>query len=224
MSRRNDNDVDRQSLMSAVVTEHFVLQTAAATTVSEMGTRASLYILALSSALVAMGFAAGSRDVFVPFVATVLPALVLLGVFTVVRLVDALLEYNEYLIDIARIRRFYRSLSPEAAELFAATRGRWPETEATEPSLRLGEFIAFITTTPSMVAFINSIVAGAGVTLLAEYRLGTTQRTQAIGLGIGAAVLLMTAFLLYQRWRFSLPSAAPGSRDELSQERTRAKG
>ena len=209
MSDSSEHDSDRQpAVMSAVVTEHFVLQSAAAATVSEMGTRASLYILALSSALVAMGFAAQSRDIFISFVAAVAPAIVLLGLFTVVRLVDAAMEYNELLAGIARIRRYYRSLSPEAEKLFAASGGRWPETEKT-PSLRLGEFIAFITTTASMVAFINSIVAGAGVAILVEDRLGFEQRSLAIALGIGVAVALMAVFFLYQRWRYSLP--LPGS-------------
>jgi hypothetical protein len=191
--------------MSAVVTEHFVLQSAASATVNEMGTRASLYILALSSALVAMGFTAQSRAVFVPFVATVVPAIVLLGIFTVIRLVDAAMEYNVFLAEIARIRAYYRTLSPEAAELFAAAHGQWPETGATTPSLRLGEFIAFVTTTASMVAFINAFVAGAGVAILVENRLGPEQRSLAIGLGIVIAVVLMAGFLLYQRWRYSLP-------------------
>jgi hypothetical protein len=211
-SSENDNGSDRQSaVMSAVVTEHFVLQSAAAATVSEMGSRASLYILALSSALVAMGFTAQSREVFIPFVATVAPAIVLLGLFTVVRLIDAAMEYNELLAGIARIRRYYRSLSPTAAELFAAPVGRWPETEK-PPTLRLGVFIAFITTTASMVAFINSFVAGAGVAILVENRLGSEQRSAAIALGIGVAVALMAAFLLYQRWRYSLP--LPGTERE----------
>ena len=132
------DDKQRQdAFMSALVTEHFVLQTGANATVSEMGTRASLYVLALSSALVAMGFAAQSREVFVPFVATVLPAVFLLGLFTVVRLVDALLEYNYFLTGIARIRGYYRTLTLETADFFAPERDRWPETE-TEPSLRLG--------------------------------------------------------------------------------------
>jgi hypothetical protein len=42
---------------------------------------------------------------FVPFVATVLPAVFVLGVFTVVRLVDALVEYNQFLAGIARVRQ-----------------------------------------------------------------------------------------------------------------------
>ena len=199
-----DNKQRQEAFMSALVTEHFVLQTGANATVSEAGTRASLYILALSSTLVAMGFAAQLRDVFVPFVATVLPAVFLLGLFTVVRLVDAAMEYNQFLTGIARIRGYYRTLTPEAADFFAPERGRWPETEAT-PSLRLGEFIGFVTTVASMVAFVNSIVAGAGVTLLAGELLGPAQTRLALGFGVAAAVALMGAFLVYQRWRFSTP-------------------
>jgi hypothetical protein len=41
-------------VMSALVTEHFVLQSAASTTISEASARASLYVFSLSSALVAI--------------------------------------------------------------------------------------------------------------------------------------------------------------------------
>ena len=135
--------------------------------------------------------------------ATVLPAVVLLGLFTQVRLVDAAMEYNHFLTGIARIRRYYRTLTPEAADYFAAERGRWPETQVT-PALRLGSFIAFITTVASMVAVINSIVAGAGVALLAGDRLGEERMGPALGLGLVVVVALVAAFFIYQRWRFSL--------------------
>jgi hypothetical protein len=69
--------------------------------------------------------------------------------------------------------------------------------------LRLGVFVGFVTTVASMVAFINSIVGGAGVTLLAGVLLGADQRGLALGLGVVAAVAVMALFLLYQRWRYS---------------------
>lgn len=160
------DDKERQAaFITALTTEHFVLQTAANSTTSEAGTRASLYIFSLSSSLVAMGFASRSPAVLAPFMAIVLPAVFLLGVFTVARLVDSNLESMYFLAGIARIRSYYRTLTPEAAEHFAAQGGRWPEARST-PSLRLGLLVAFITTTASMVAFINSVVAGVGVALL----------------------------------------------------------
>ena len=69
-----DDKEQHSAFMSALVTEHYVLQAAATATISEAAARASLYVYSLSSALVAMGFASRSSDGFRPFAAAVLPA------------------------------------------------------------------------------------------------------------------------------------------------------
>jgi hypothetical protein len=46
---------------TALTTEHFVAQTAASATVIEASARASLYLMTLSSSLVAIGFTSGTR-------------------------------------------------------------------------------------------------------------------------------------------------------------------
>ena len=66
-------------LITALTTEHFVLQGALSANTSEVGTRASLYLFSLSSSLVALGFASQSPERFGPFVAIVLPLAVFLG-------------------------------------------------------------------------------------------------------------------------------------------------
>ncbi len=189
------------AFVSALTTEHFVLQGALSGNTSEVGTRASLYIFSLSSSLVALGFASQSAELFVPFVSIVLPAVFMLGVFTAVRLVDSNLEGILFLKGIARIRQYYRTLAPEAVDQFSAESGRWPETQAW-PALRMGPFVGFITTTASMVAFINSIVAGVGVALLAGGLLREKQTLLASLIGAGVALALMAAFLVYQKWRY----------------------
>jgi hypothetical protein len=83
------DEKERQSaFLSALNTEHLVLQSASSATVNESAARASIYVMALSSFLVAMGFVSRSPGAFDPLVASVLPALFLLGLFTVIRLVD----------------------------------------------------------------------------------------------------------------------------------------
>jgi hypothetical protein len=166
-----DDDARRTALLSALTTEHFVLQTASTSTISEAAGRSSLYIFALSSSLVAIGFLSQSPDLLVPFVAVVLPALFVLGIFTVARLVDTVAENMQYLAGIARIRGHYRSLIPEGTAYFSAETGRWPEARAT-PSLFHGPIIAFVGTTASMIAFIDSVVAGVRTTLLMATLLG----------------------------------------------------
>jgi hypothetical protein len=202
------DDNDRQAaFMSALTTEHFVLQTAASATVSEAASRASLYVFSLSSSLVAMGFASRSWEVFLPFAAAILPALFMLGIFTIVRLVDTGIENQQYLAGIARIRGYYRTLTPEAAAYFSAESGRWPEAHSAPP-LRFGPLVAFFTTAASMIAFINSIVAGAAISLLASNLLGLEHTVFALLLGVATALVLMAAFLAFQRWRYRISAPA----------------
>jgi hypothetical protein len=74
-----DHPQPGQAFMSALVTEHFVLQTARSTTVTEAVGRSGVYLTCVSSALVAFGFFAAATHRLAPVVATVLPALIILG-------------------------------------------------------------------------------------------------------------------------------------------------
>ena len=189
-------------LLTAVTTEHFVLQGALSATVAEAGSRSSLYVMALSSSLVAMGFLVESAA-FTPFVAVVLPALYLLGLFTTIRLVGTTLEAQPCLAGSARIRRHYRTLSPQAAALFSSRHGRWPEAAASTPALGLGNFMAFLGTSATMIACTNHLVAGAGVALLVAQLRRREHARAAVAAGVLAIALLSVAFLAFQRWRFA---------------------
>jgi small-conductance mechanosensitive channel len=74
------------------------------------------------------------------------------------------------------------------------------ETKAAS-GVRSTPFI-WLGTTASMVAAINSIVAGAAVALLAAWLLGRDQTLLAACLGIAGAAVSMGVFLIYQRRRF----------------------
>lgn len=195
-----DEQSERTALLSALTTEHFVLQTANNSTYSEASARSTLYVMALSSSLVAMGFVAGSTDLLVPFATISLPAVFLLGIFTIVRLVESALESMQYLTGIARIRGYYRTLGSEAARHFAPEYGRWPEMEP--PALRFGSGLAFFGTTASMIAVINNVVAGVGMALLTRFlRPSAPSWVDAVA-GIASALILTWLFYAYQRWRF----------------------
>lgn len=214
----SERTADRGALLTALTTEHFVLQTAMSGTIAEAGARATLYVMALSSALVALGFASRAPDVLVPFVATVLLAVFLLGVLTVVRLVDTSLENQQYLVGIARIRAEYRTLSPAAPALFAPARGRWPEAGGS-PALGLGTLVAFLGTSATMVAVINAIVAGAGVAVLVHAWQGPGALGVAVGVGAAIALALIVVFYRFQRWRFATFEPALAWEREVGERR-----
>ena len=196
-----DEQSERTALLSALTTEHFVLQTANTSTYSEASARSTLYVMALSSSLVAMGFVAGTTNLLVPFAAISLPAVFLLGIFTVVRLVETGMESMQCLTGIARIRAYYRTLGPEAARQFASQYGRWPEVEP--PALRLGPALAFFGTTASMIAVINNVVAGVGIALLAGLLIPSAPSWIDAVAGVAGVLILTWLFYVYQRWRFA---------------------
>jgi hypothetical protein len=196
-----DDQRGNGGLLSAMTTEHFVLQSANGSTYAEASARSSLYVMALSSTLVAMGFLSAREHVFLLFAAAVLPALFLLGLFTVVRLVETSLESMHYLAGIARIRAYYRSLGPEAARQFTAEEGRWPE--ASSPALRLGPALAFFGTTASMIAVTNNVVAGAGSALLVRSLWPAVPTSTCAIVGVAVALGLTAMFYAYQRRRFN---------------------
>ncbi len=200
-----------------------MLQTAASATVTEAASRSSLYVFSLSSSLVAMGFASRSREAFLPFAVTVLSGVFFLGLFTIMRLVDTMLEYQRCLAGIARIRGYYRTLTPEAAVYFSAKTGRWPEAQSTPP-LWLGPVVGFLTTAASIVSLLNSIVAGAGVALVVGYARAGEQTGLALLPGIVTAVVLMVGFLAYQRWRYSISKTAESQEGRKPSHPTTDKG
>jgi hypothetical protein len=112
---------DRQELLTALTTEHFTLQGARTQTMSESASRTTLYIGAVSSALIALGFIGQVSDVgdsFKIFALAVLPTVYLLGAFTFIRLVECGAEDFRYGVAINRIRGYYRQLAGDQANLF----------------------------------------------------------------------------------------------------------
>jgi hypothetical protein len=207
-SNGDDAPANDATFMSALVTEHFALQGAASTTVSESAARASLYMVSLSSSLIALGFAAQSPALLVPFVAAIVPAIFLLGVFSVVRLVDTGVQNVELLSRIATIRAYYRTLSPQGPTFFrpwgiGAGAGEALATMEVRRSWLTGLF-----TTASMVAAVNSIVAGTGVALAVTWIATPAQKVVAILLGLVVAAACMAAFLAYQDRRYKAMEAA----------------
>ena len=208
----------QSAFMSALVTEHFVLQAAASTTVSEAAGRAALYLSVLSSSLVAMGFASQSAHRFALFAVTVIPAVVVLGLFTTARLVDTGVQNVAFLAGIARIRGYYRTLPAGDAQYFAPW-GQPSQDEIGQALASLSRTRSALTglgTTAAMVAAINSIVAGIGVVLAVIQATGPGGTVAGALTGAVIGAVFFGGFLTYQNRRYktitgnSTPAASAG--------------
>jgi hypothetical protein len=186
---------DRQALLTALTTEHFTLQGARSQTMSESSSRASLYIGAVSSTLVALGFIGQISEVgetFDTFALTVLPTLYVLGVFTFVRLVECGFEDFRYGVAINRIRSYYIEVAGERANLFLLSghddgQGVF-ENMGVRPEGRK-QYFSFAT----VVAVINSVVGGSAVAIA----LGAfAEASLAVAAGVGGAAAAASLFAL----------------------------
>jgi hypothetical protein len=186
---------DRQELLTALTTEHFTLQGARAQTATESASRASLYILSVSSTLVALGFIgpeSKSGRTFDVFALTVLPTLYVLGLVTFVRVVECGAEDFRYGMAINRIRHYYKQIAGEEAKLFLLSGhddGHGVFANAAVPSERRGQYFTFAT----VVALINSVVGGSVLAIGADAVFGAPLGVAA---GAGAVAGLLSLALL----------------------------
>jgi hypothetical protein len=170
-------------------TEHFNLQTARAITVSEANGRASIYLAALSSNLIALAFIGQISQLgvaFYSFALILLPVLAFVGVVTFLRLVQSSLEDVAYAHRIGLLRNFYLRLLPELAPYLLVVRDT-PSAAPTAWQLTL--------TVAGMVAVVNSVVMGACAGLVLE---AAGVHSLAISVAVGA-LIGAGAFSLHER-------------------------
>jgi hypothetical protein len=186
---------DRGELLTALTTEHFTLQGARSQTMSESSARAALYIGAVSSTLVALGFLgqlSPGGDTFNTFALTVLPTLYLLGVVTFVRMVECGAEDFRYGLAINRIRGYYKQLAGDQANLFLLSGhddGLGVFANAAVPVEGRTQLLTF----GSVVAVINRVVGGSAVAIA----LGAfVDASLGVAAGVGGAVAIVSVLVL----------------------------
>jgi hypothetical protein len=168
-------------------TEHFNLQTARAATVSEANGRASVYLAALSSNLIALAFIGQMSRLgtaFRAFALILLPALAFVGTVTFQRLVQSSMEDIAYAQRIGRLRGFYLALAPELEPYVLAVSGSRAEALLNHQSLTPSGWQLALTTA-GMIAVVNSVVIAATLST------GSLSLVLAVGAVTGVATLIL---------------------------------
>ena len=196
---------DRNALLTALVTEHSVQQSIASSTIGEASGRASLYMTSLSSTLIALGFLADTAA-FAPFVGAAFPAVLILGWFTIARLVDTSIQAIVASERVNTIRAYYTTLTADAAQFFPGA-GQVAGRDTTEVALAHTRLAPFLTTA-MMIGTVNAVLTGASVGLAVSGGFGAPLTAGVIG-GIVVAIAAVGAAFLYQHSRFT--HAFPGA-------------
>jgi hypothetical protein len=152
--------------LQILTTEHWSLLAARSLGYTEAMSRASLFIAALSGAVIALALVGQATDFgtgFVAFALVLLPVVYFLGLSTVVRLGQVNYEDAVCVQGMNRIRNAYLELAPELEPYFVTS--RYDDERgvlqsafaARSPISRLQPFVAI----PGVVVVIDSVVAGA---------------------------------------------------------------
>src|SRR5215469_5367877 len=155
-------------LVTIITTEHYNLQMGRAMTVADANGRCTLFIGAVSGALIAIAFTGQvSRmgTAFFVFSLVLVPSLVLMGLITFERVLQSAIEDLTYARGIMRIRHLYLEYAPQLRPSFMLA----ADDESRRPTLKVGlhpSWWQVFLTTAGMIAAINSVLVGVFVGLL----------------------------------------------------------
>src|SRR6266705_3170051 len=145
-------------MVTILTTEHYNLQTGRSMTVADANGRCTLFIGAVSGALIAIAFTGQvSRmgTAFFVFSLVLVPSLLLMGLITFERVLQSAIEDLTYARGITRIRHLYLAHAPQLRPSFMLA----ADDERRRPTLKVGVHPSWwqvFLTTAGMVAAVNS--------------------------------------------------------------------
>ena len=184
----------RPATVTFVTTEHFALQGARSSTISESTSRASVFLGAVSGGLIALGLvatAAKTGVAFYMFGLILLPTLAFVGLATFHRVLQTGLDDLAYARRIARLRDYYFDHAPELAGYLLN-----PAESLPTPGLGIRLWQQFVTVA-GMVAVITSVLAGSAGGLLAAVAFGHSLGPALVG-GVIVAAAALSGLMRYQ--------------------------
>lgn len=201
------SDTDRERTQQALSAEYSLLTSALSTAWSASLTRTSIFIFTLSSAGIALGFAAQGgidRGPFRGLALVVLPVILFLGIATFVRLVQLQRESIVYLTGLNRIRHFLQEWAPSSRPYFVLP----PYDDAAaifrSPGSGMGRhpprntLLHMVVQTQGVVGVITAAVAAAFGWL------GAAPASAAVAAVLAAVAFVGTLAVLLAYWQRSL--------------------
>jgi hypothetical protein len=192
-----------ESLGAAVTfatTEHFTLQTARSTTVTEASSRALGFLAVLSSSLIALAFIGQMSELgtaFYVFALVLLPVLAFIGLVTFGRLAQITGEDIAYAQRIARLREFYVDVAPRLEPYLTIVRGAAAAERLRGARPHPGGWQLFLTLTGT-VALVNSVIVGAAGAIMID-AITDDSLAPSVAVGVPAGILALLLHIGYLR-------------------------
>ena len=155
-------------LVSIITTEHYNLQTGRSMTISETNGRASLFVGAVSSGLIALTFVGQISHLgtaFFVFSLVVIPTLVFMGLITFERLLQSGSADYTYAHGVNRIRHLYLEYAPQLRP-YIMLPAHDDRGETLSHEVMSISWVQVFFNAAGMIAVINSVLIGSFVGLL----------------------------------------------------------
>jgi hypothetical protein len=187
-------------------TEHFTLQGARGAAIAESTSRASMFVGAVSAALVALGLIATATrigTVFYAFGLILLSTLSFVGFVTLERVLQSGLEDLGYAQRIAQLRTFYFDFAPRLSHYLI----RVPPAERLAIQGLFSGYRQLFRTLAGMVGVVTAVLTGSAAGLLATIASGYSGLAGFITGGVvGVAVLVLLTRFQHAAWERALQS------------------
>jgi hypothetical protein len=178
-------------MIPILTTEHFTLQGARSVVMAEISSRATIYLSAVSSAVVALAFVTTLSDneqIIRGFALVLLPILWFMGLVTRLRLVQLSYTDLHYQQAINRIRHYYLDVAPEAARYLTLSAHDDPQG-ISQSAVYSGGWVMGILPVALTIAVVHYVITGLLGGLLFAW-LTEAGATAAILFGVGVGLAL----------------------------------
>ena len=160
--------------LQILMTEHWSLLATRSLVYTEAMSRTSIFVAALTGAVVALALVAQASDFgtgFVAFALVLLPVVYFLGCVTILRLTQVNLENARWVQGMNRIRNAYLQMEPDLEPYFVTSKydddaGILESAVAARGGMT-PRYQAFVSA-PGVVAVIDSVVAGAAAAIAGQ--------------------------------------------------------
>ena len=206
----------RSDLLSIVTTEHFTLQGARATAISDANGRTGFFLATLSAVVVALAFVAqlsgGLSDTFLLFAAILMPMLLFIGLATFERLLQLAIENIRCVVAINRLRHYYLEIAPELSahitlSPFDDMAGVLASLGSVRTRMRRWDFVI---SNAGLIGVVDSLLAGI-VAGLAAWAF-TKQQLVIAAVALAVGLLVLALLMRYARGVLRAANSAIGVR------------
>jgi hypothetical protein len=192
--------------VAILATEHWSLIGSRSLLWNEAYSRTTIFLGALSAAIVALALVANAAG-FGPRTATLalvlLPVVLFLGIATHIRVVEVNQAETELMLAMNRLRNAYLRIAPALGPYFST--GSYDDERSLTASYLLGgglrPWARFLVNTPTVIATVDAAVAAA-IAVLAVRKAGAATAL-AVVVGAVAFLVVWTALFLLQRQSLS---------------------